>query len=720
MSNSKLSGAQRRKLQKEKDDKHNNVMTKVKKLDHFFNVLPSNVSKTSKSNEAAPSSTSSVTESDDSYVKVDQVSELTLDENLTDNYSSANKFIISSLNDPAKWPIIDSETIDFIIRNLSNQDIDKLDFSTSKRLYSSQARYVTRSMFFTKLKNGEMRKREWLIYSESKGSLFCKSCKLFQSTPNTFTQGFNDWKNSDRLYEHERGHDHRVNTNKYALREDVLGARGLAFRGESETFGLRNNGNYLGFLEVLAQFDPFLQNHIRTLGNPGSGHVSYLSKTICDEFINLMYQNITEQIIREIKLNKYFSISVDSTSDVSHTDQLTFIIRYVLESGEPVERFLKFIQLPGHKSSIMETIILDTLLSLGLDINDCRGQSYDNAANMSGAYTGLQARIKQHNPLAFYVPCSAHSLNLVGVTAADCCLQATKFFMFVQKIFVFFSTSTGRWSVLLRHIENSNDTILLPKSLSQTRWSARSDACRALLCGYELFYEALKEISLNPSEKPTTKVETLGLCKSFNKLETGIMTVFWNDVLQRFDKTSKTLQKVTINLCDVVLLYKSLLNYVNELRDRFDDYEVKGKIISKCENYEKDEQRKRNISKRLDKYIENDVILEGKEAMKINTFFVIIDKLVLELSERSKAYTEIDSLFNFFSDLLFICPKILKERTKRLVEKYSNDLEDELYEECLHFKQFLNEIEIEESDKKSPSMFLKILREKKLFQLFQI
>jgi len=69
MSNSKLSGAQRRKLQKEKDDKHNNVMTKVKKLDHFFNVLPSNVSKTSKSNEAAPSSTSSFTESDDSNVK---------------------------------------------------------------------------------------------------------------------------------------------------------------------------------------------------------------------------------------------------------------------------------------------------------------------------------------------------------------------------------------------------------------------------------------------------------------------------------------------------------------------------------------------------------------------------------------------------------------------------------------------------------------------------
>jgi hypothetical protein len=52
---------------------------------------------------------------------------------------------------------------------------------------------------------------------------------------------------------------------------------------------------------------------------------------------------------------------------------------------------------------------------------------------------------------------------------------------------------------------------------------------------------------------------------------------------------------------------------------------------------------------------------EGNEAIKINTFFVIIDKLVLELSKRSKAYTELDSLFNYFSNLLFICLRILKE-----------------------------------------------------------
>jgi len=52
--------------------------------------------------------------------------------------------------------------------------------------------------------------------------------------------------------------------------------------------------NYLGFLEVLDLFDSFLQNHIKTLWNPRSVNVSYLSKTICGELINQLYQNITK------------------------------------------------------------------------------------------------------------------------------------------------------------------------------------------------------------------------------------------------------------------------------------------------------------------------------------------------------------------------------------------------------------------------------------------
>lgn len=75
---------------------------------------------------------------------------------------------------------------------------------------------------------------------------------------------------------------------------------------------------------------------------------------------------------------------------------------------------------------------------------DYRGHSYDNAANMSGCYTGLQAKIKESNPLATYVPCAAHSLNLVGTSAVDFCVTSTSFFGVEQELYNFFSVSTQR------------------------------------------------------------------------------------------------------------------------------------------------------------------------------------------------------------------------------------------------------------------------------------
>ena len=78
------------------------------------------------------------------------------------------------------------------------------------------------------------------------------------------------------------------------------------------------------------------------------------------------------------------------------------------------------------------------LFRKSINFNDCRGQSYDNASNMSGKYGGMQALLRRENPLAFYIPCTAHSLNLVGVSAVDCCVDAVSFFGFVQALYTFF------------------------------------------------------------------------------------------------------------------------------------------------------------------------------------------------------------------------------------------------------------------------------------------
>lgn len=177
------------------------------------------------------------------------------------------------------------------------------------------------------------------------------------------------------------------------------------------------------------------------------------------------------------------------------------------ENGSAIERFLVFLANTGHKGKEMETEVVDFLETENIQIMNCRGQSYDTAKNMSGKYKGLQARIKEINPLAVYVPCETHCLNLTVSHAAESSEIIVRFFMFIQSIYVFFSGSTHRWAILVTHLEKDllqrnikGERVLVPKRLSDTRWSARADACRAVKAGYGLFITALTEISENIDE----------------------------------------------------------------------------------------------------------------------------------------------------------------------------------------------------------------------------
>lgn len=50
--------------------------------------------------------------------------------------------------------------------------------------------------------------------------------------------------------------------------------------GETSTIGLTNNGNFLMAIELFAEFDPFMSEHIKRYGNPGKGFTSYISPSI--------------------------------------------------------------------------------------------------------------------------------------------------------------------------------------------------------------------------------------------------------------------------------------------------------------------------------------------------------------------------------------------------------------------------------------------------------
>lgn len=153
-----------------------------------------------------------------------------------------------------------------------------------------------------------------------------------------------------------------------------LAERGLSFRGNNSEFGSVHNGNYMGCLELIAQFGPFLCEHIAKYENKGRGNMSYLSSIICNEFIQLMNNSVADKIVYEINESKYFSIIIDSTPDISKTDQLTVVIRYITATGKSKERFLAFLPSVGHKGEQMEYSLIKKFNELGIELKNCRGQ----------------------------------------------------------------------------------------------------------------------------------------------------------------------------------------------------------------------------------------------------------------------------------------------------------------------------------------------------------
>lgn len=648
------------------------------------------------------------------------------------------------LTDPATWTAVTDELrTSFIAANYIQ--VTDISFINSAHLYDDgRTRYLTSSMFFRKLPNDETVKRTWLLYSQTSGRVYCSACKLFSGSVNQFTSGFNDWKNSYRLVEHENSVAHRnsvvasISLGKSeghitshleaqfemergywmnVLRRVVtvvkfLAQRGLAFRGQDEILGSCNNGNFLGLIELLSQFDPFLASHISRYGNAGRGSVSYLSSTTCNEFIQLMAKEVLLTIISQVKTAKYFAISVDSTPDISHVDQLTLILRFIDLSGKPVERFIKFIPISSHDGETLSKVILETLSEYGISISDCRGQSYDNASNMSGKYGGVQARLKRVNKLVEFVPCSAHSLNLVGTCAAECCVHAVSFFGMVQALFNFFSASTHRWAILSACIDG-----IVPKSLSTTRWSARADATRALRHNYSGILSALQQLANDKDQTATARNDASSLATKMETLEMAVLCVVWDSILERFNSTSKTLQKVNIDLATCVSLYESLHSFISSIRteEAYLSYEDKAKLLVEDSSYRAEHARARK-RRRLFNEVDSEVQLSPRERFRTSTYLPILDSLLTELVRRTEVYSKLKHRFGFLFTLLTSSEAELRESARKFQAHFSTDIAEEVFEDELI--QFVGYIKQYPTEDVSPPACLRRMREHGISEAF--
>lgn len=639
--------------------------------------------------------------------------------------------------DPGLWPEkLTNEQRDIIVHRLANKGPEKTNI-TKMAPKNKEGKPFPNYLHYAKSANGrEKIRRDWLIYSESAEALYCIPCLLFsheQTRPSKSALNSKDgvklanikWqKMYGKLPEHETNASHKqcylkwkslqhsllaakgvdshlqkqllteVEKNKMILERllDVtlhLASRNLAFRGKTSNLDDVHNGNFLGTLELLSHYDPLLHEHLEKLQKKkkGSRLTHYLSGETQNEFIELCGNRVLNTILAEREDAIYYSVICDSTPDISHSEQNVLLVRYVhqeQQSGvwEIKERFIQFKDFHKKTGREISEMIQAALQDSGIELEDCRGQGYDNGANMSGKVKGVQAQILKANPLATFSPCASHTLNLVGVHAAESCPEVSTFFGSVNRLYNLFSASPERWAVL------KEKTGCSLHRLSTTRWGARIAAVRIVATHLPSIIAALERILATYNLTSEAKSEANGLKNYFKTFDAVVLLTVWVKVLQCIENRNLILQAGDISLDIETANIKELLDEIQAIRNEWDSLLAEASLVAQTmeipAQFESEERRKRKRKRMPDEMTQDATEESAENAFRNNIFFIAMDSIISNLSARFQTTAAICETFAPILKLTDMTEEQIKTTCRALTRKYHRDLTAEFENEMLH------------------------------------
>ena len=235
--------------------------------------------------------------------------------------------------------------------------------------------------------------------------------------------------------------------------------------------------------------------------------------------------------------------------------------------------------------------------------------------------------------------------------------------------------------------------------------------------GYSGIIDALQNLSEDKQQKGETRREAENIAEKMQELEFAFLLELWNDILERWQMTSKGLQdgKISIAVCGSLL--ETLATFVEDLKDKFDTYEAKAKEKLPEVDYRACRNRRKFPKKYMDDSSTPHCQLSGRDNFRVTTFLAVQNVLELHLKERAAIYKKVAGDFGFLTEVNM--PK--EERSlaaEKLIGAYSKDIDKNFHGELDQFHLYIKSRKGEENLHHTHQDIYTIIREDGIQNVF--
>ena len=265
------------------------------------------------------------------------------------------------------------------------------------------------------------------------------------------------------------------------------------------------------------------------------------------------------------------------------------------------------------------------------------------------------------------------------------CVEAVTFFGTVQKLYTFLTSSNPRLVIFENAQKELKMTLIVLKSLSETRWYCKYSAVKAVKETYPALLLALERI-IERERTPENVGEAKGLLDAISKLEFLVLIEIWITILAEMNSLSEYLQRKSMDVVTAASNIKSAIESVRKKRteNHFQECVDKATVMARKEDVNTNfiSKRIRRRNQMPGERARDEPQTDTKERFKTEVFYAVYDRIIQEMNTR---FTDFCTKVKDFGSLM---PGNLgkKDMFRKLAKAYEKDVDIKLAE--TEYEQF--------------------------------